>query len=111
MSIGSLGIVAGLAGTPLTQRAAELEKAERESADKAREIKAEQRAEQSAGIGQTEEDSQAGERDADGRRPWEHPSAKQPAAGDTAADVVAEVAPSRTKDPTGERGGELDLTG
>jgi hypothetical protein len=111
MSIGSLGIVGSLAGSPLSQRAAEVERAERESADRAREAKSEQRAEQSAGIGQTEEDSQAGERDADGRRPWEHPAAKQPPAPETAADAVAEVAPSRAKDPTGERGSELDLTG
>ena len=111
MSIGSLGIVGGLAGTPLTQRAAEVERAERESADQARETKADQRAEQSAGIGQTEEDSQAGERDADGRRPWEHPATKQPANADAAADSVGEAAPYRAKDPTGERGSELDLTG
>jgi hypothetical protein len=109
MSIGSFGIVGGLAGTPLTQRAAEVEKTERESADKAREAKADQRAEQSAGIGQTQEDSQAGERDADGRRPWEHPPAKQELTEDATADVE-EMVP-RAKDPTGERGSELDLTG
>ena len=108
MSIGSLGIVGGLAGTPLTQRAAEIEKAERESADQAREAKAELRAEQAAGIGKTEEDSQAGERDADGRRPWEHPATK-PAATETLP--AASDMPALAKDPTGERGSELDLVG
>jgi hypothetical protein len=111
MSIGSLGIVAGLAGSPLSQRVADVERAERESADKARETKAEQRAEQSAGIGQTEEDSQAGERDADGRRPWEHPTSK-PAATETPATTPATTdVPALVKDPTGERGSELDLVG
>jgi len=111
MSIGSLGIVGGLAGTPLTQRAAEVERAERESADQARETKADQRAEQSAGIGQTEEDSQAGERDADGRRPWEHPPAKPAASEDSGTITGAGEAPPLAKDPSGERGSELDLVG
>ena len=71
MSIGSLGIVGSLAGTALPQRAAEAERAERETTDQDRAAEASQQAENAAGIGQTEEDSQASERDADGRRLWE----------------------------------------
>jgi hypothetical protein len=111
MSIGSLGIVGGLAGTPLTQRTAETERAERESADQAREAKAENRAEQAAGIGQTAEDSEAQERDADGRRPWEHPSGKHAPPAESPPIAAATSAPTLAKDPSGGCGGELDLVG
>lgn len=110
MSIGSLGIVGGLAGAPLSQRAAEVERAEREAADQARESQADKRAEQASGIGQTEEDSQASERDADGRRPWEHPAEKKPESPDLPPPADA-AGPVRAKDPTGNSGSQLDLVG
>ena len=110
MSIGSLGIVGGLAGMPLSQRTAELERAERETAEQAREAKAAEKAEDAAGIGQTEEDSQAAERDADGRRPWEQ-QGKPKAAANQDPPAESGPVPARPKDPTGERGGELDLVG
>ena len=72
MSIGSLGIVGGLAGTALPQRAAETDRVQREASDQTRAADASQQAENAAGIGQTEEDSQTSERDADGRRLWEN---------------------------------------
>ena len=78
MSIGSLGIVGSLAGTALAQKSAEVDKTQRDAADAARKTEATSRAESAEGIGQTEEESQAGERDADGRRLWERP-AKKPA--------------------------------
>lgn len=109
MSIGSLGIVGGLAASPLSQRAAETDRAERDTADKARQLKGEVKAEQAAGIGQTEEDSRASDRDADGRRPWEFPAGLQSElSGETPVDSAAD---SRAKDPTGETGGQLDLVG
>jgi hypothetical protein len=111
MSIGSLGIVGGLAGSPLSQRASEIERAEREAADRAGESKANERAEQAAGIGQTAEDSEAQERDADGRRPWEHPAAKKPAVATSTQPTAADPPPTLAKDPTGQCGGELDLVG
>lgn len=111
MSIGSLGIVGGLAGTPLSQRAAETDRAERETTEQTRRTQADDRAEQSAGIGQTEEDSGASDRDADGRRPWELPAStskvKSPV---TAADDAADLS-GRPKDPRGETGTRLDLLG
>jgi type II secretory pathway pseudopilin PulG len=111
MSIASLGIIGGLASTTAPQRAAETERAERQSVDQARTAETAERAENAAGIGQTEEDSQTSERDADGRRPWEKPTtdkkttAKKP--DDTATDPLSPLA----KDPTGECGGQLDLVG
>jgi hypothetical protein len=106
MSIGSLGTIGSFAATPLPQRAAEADKAERETTDAARATQGERAAEAAAGIGETEEDSQAAERDADGRRLWEAPPAK------AADESVPEAnAASLGKDPTGESGSELDLVG
>jgi hypothetical protein len=107
MSIGSLGIVGGLAGTPLTQRAAEAEKTQRETVEQTRTAQASEQAENAAGIGQTEEDSQTAERDADGRRLWEEQRRKnkpeQPAG--------SEWVPPLAKDPSGTCGGQVDLVG
>ena len=108
MSIGSLGIVGSLAGTALTQKAAEVDKTQRDAADAARQTDAAQRAESAEGIGQTEEESQAGERDADGRRLWERP-AKKPSQKTEAES--ASTSTTLAKDPAGISGGILDLTG
>ena len=110
MNIGTLGIVGGLAGSPLTQRTAETDRAERESSDQAREAKTNERAELAAGIGQTEEDSEAQERDADGRRPWEQAAKPQPQPAEELP-PESDAKAVRPKDPSGERGGELDLVG
>ena len=73
MSISSLGLVGSLAATPMPQKAADIDKAAGAAADQAREAEASRQAEAAAGIGETEEDSQAADRDADGRRLWEAP--------------------------------------
>jgi hypothetical protein len=106
MSIGSLGIVGSLAGTPSPQRASETERVERETVDKARESDAADRAESAAGIGEAEGDSQASERDADGRRLWEMPALPT----DESPQDLALPA-SGSKDPTGQTGVNLDLLG
>jgi hypothetical protein len=108
MSIGSLGIVGGLAGTAVPQRAAEAERVQRETTEQGRAAEAGEKAENAAGIGQTEEDSQASERDADGRRLWE----KQDGPKKKPAELVdSESRVPVAKDPTGTCGGELDLVG
>ena len=61
MSIASLGIVGGLAGTALPQRAAEIERTERETTEQQRADEATQGAENAAGIGETSEDSRTAE--------------------------------------------------
>jgi len=109
MSIGSLGLIGSLATTPLPQKAADAEKTVRDAADQAREVQANRQAEAAAGIGETEEDSQASERDADGRRLWEQPPAKPPPPEEAAGSE--EALPHLSKDPSGESGGELDLVG
>jgi len=109
MSIGSLGLIGSLATTPLPQKAADADKSVRDAADQSREAEAARQAEAAAGIGETEEDSQASERDADGRRLWEQQQGKQPPAEEEA--VLADSPPPLNKDPSGESGGELDLVG
>ena len=108
MSIGSLGIVGSLAGTALTQKSAEVDKTQREAADAARQKDAAARAESAEGIGQTEEESQAEERDADGRRLWERQPKQAVDEAEPAASTRDEVV---AKDPEGISGGILDLTG
>jgi len=107
MSIGSLGIVGGLAGTPLPQRAVEAEKTQRETIEQARAAQASEQAENAAGIGQTEEDSQTSERDADGRRLWEEQRRAKTPPEQTGGDVRSAPA----KDPSGNCGGILDVVG
>ena len=109
MSIGSLGLIGSLATTPMPQKAADADRSVRDAADQGREAQAAKQAEAAAGIGETEEDSQASERDADGRRLWERPPAKQSAADETADSD--ETQSNLCKDPHGESGGELDLVG
>lgn len=108
MSISSLGLIGSLATSPLPQKGTETDKAVRSAADQAREIEAVRQAEAAAGIGQTEEDSQAAERDADGRRLWEAPTEKREGEGEPSQE---DPATPLSKDPAGEAGGELDLLG
>lgn len=109
MSMGPLGSVgAGAAGSPLAQvRAGDAERT-KETTDRDRLRSADLKAEQSAGVGETDgEDHVTSERDADGRRPWEEsPSVKDGAGEDDA--------PPRTAwppDPAGQAGTLLDLSG
>ncbi len=109
MSVGPLpSVAAGASGTTLAQaKGADLDRAQQESASHQRRIEAEQRAENAAGIGQADgEDHESSERDADGRRPWE-------IGGRTRSpDAHADEPPTRLgKDPTGQAGTLLDLTG
>ena len=110
MSIGSLGIVGSLAGTTLVQKSADVDKTQRDAADAARKTEAAALAESAEGIGQTEEESQAEERDADGRRLWERP-AKKPADEQNEEITASTPAIALVKDPEGISGGTLDLTG
>ena len=108
MSIGSLGIVGGRAASHVSQQAADTDRAARDSANQARQLKSQIQAEAAAGIGKAEEDPATSERDADGRRPWEIPGGQ--AVQDKPPAKEAAIPPSG-KDPTGEAGGNLDLVG
>jgi hypothetical protein len=106
MTIQSLGMIGGFATTGAGQRAADVDRTPRDASEQGRAVQAAERAEAAAGIGQTEEDAQTSERDADGRRLWEAPpqaSSTTPASADTP--------PALSKDATGQRGNELDVVG
>jgi type II secretory pathway pseudopilin PulG len=112
MSIGSLGIVGSLASSTLPQRTAAAEQVQSNATSHAREAQAELKAEAAAGIGRTEEDSESGERDADGRRAWELPGHGQSGQEDPQSHQTTEPSSDdlpRSTDPLAEAGGSLDL--
>jgi hypothetical protein len=108
MNIGATtGALTSAAGAPLSQTAgAEAERTQKDSSVQQRIADAQAKSEKASGIGQTEQDSEASERDADGRRLWEDTTKKKDAA-------VAEEAesPRQAKDASGMSGNSLDLTG
>ena len=65
----------------------------------------EQNAEKSSGIGETQHDQEASDRDADGRRIWEVDEVNK-ATGEEQARK-----PRQSKDASGDCGNALDLTG
>ena len=104
MSIGPLGIAAGVVGTPLAQTAgSEVERAHGEVGAQRRQVYYEGKAEAAAGVGQPDgEDHETDERGPDGRRPWE--DRRQPRR-DAPQDVPQSADPSR------QSGNLLDLDG
>jgi hypothetical protein len=80
--------------------------AQQDAAVQARHAAAERQAENAAGIGRMDQDEATSDRDADGRRLWERPPAGQ--AND---EGEPNKAPPTNKDPTGQAGSQLDLSG
>jgi hypothetical protein len=109
------GTLTSAAGAPLSQTAgAETERAQKDAIAQRRTTDADQHAEKSAGIGQTEQDQETSERDADGRRLWERPAGKDKnPATDSAINPTTEGEAQlrQSKDPSGQSGTQLDLTG
>ena len=102
------GIIGSAAGAPLSQTAgSETERTAKEGQCQSRLIDAQQSAERAAGIGQTGEDQESSERDADGRRLWEAPAKRGAATAAEPSDEPARL----SKDATGQCGNQLDLTG
>jgi len=105
------GIVSSAAGAPLSQTAgSEAERAQKEALTQHRQIDADLLAEKAAGIGQTDEDQESSERDADGRRLWEAPAGADKNKDNKNADAAENIA-RQSKDATGQSGTQLDLTG
>lgn len=110
MSVGPMGgLPASAAGAPLAQtKGSDVDRAQQDSAAQQRRVQTDQKAEMAAGIGETDgEDHATGERDADGRRLWEQMpgGSEQNDADENGSDQ------SRVKDPTGQSGSLLDLSG
>ena len=111
MSVGPMGMIGSIAGTPLSQtKGSEVEKATEDTAQQTRAERADEKAEKASGIGQTEEDSEASDRDADGRRLWED-SGRSSQDEPSNAEAVPPGESPKSKDPTGMSGNTLDLTG
>ena len=104
--IPTSGVLGSAAGAPLSQSTgAAGGSAAKEAAALERRLATDEKAEQAGGIGETEEDEQADERDADGRRLWER---RGKAASST--DENDDSTPL-SKDTTGAAGNSLDLVG
>jgi hypothetical protein len=104
------GLMSSAAGVPLSQsKGSETERAQKDSLAQNRQVDANQKAELASGIGQTEQDEESSERDADGRRLWESPT--KPGNESSGEDPVVEITTRQSKDATGQAGTKLDLTG
>ncbi len=111
MSVGPMtGVASSAAGAPLSQTSgSETERAQKDSSARQRQVDSAEKSEKAAGIGQTEEDQGISERDADGRRFWE--AAEEQKKSESEGEQASAKTPRQTKDPTGNSGSELDLTG
>lgn len=109
MSIGFGGLLGSASGVSLSQTSgSETERALKDSHAHHRAVDANQKAEMAAGIGQTAQDQESSERDADGRRFWEVAEVQTEEAGESA---LASPTARLSKDATGQSGTKLDLTG
>ena len=113
-SVGPLGgIPASAAGAPLSQaRGSDAERNAQDVNSSERRSQSADKAQKAAGIGQTEGDQEASERDADGRRLWEDMTDDQ-AEDEGPQEKPRDETPTRppTKDAHGQAGNQLDLTG
>ena len=115
MSIGPTGIVGSAAGSPLSQaKGTDTEKAQQDTANQANKIRNEKSAEMASGVGETEQDEQAQDGEPDGRRLWEKTGDGQQeddteGQSDSQAEPVEET--PQSKDASGQRGNNIDLTG
>lgn len=106
MSVGPMGMAGSAAGAPLAQgKGSDVNRSQQDTGEQNRQTQAAEKAEKAAGIGETEQDQEASDRDADGRRLWEH----VPEGKDNEEEQNEEKHAGR--DPTGQVGGRLDLNG
>jgi hypothetical protein len=84
------------------------ERTAQHASEQARQATSEHKAESASGVGETEQDEQASDRDADGRRLWEGREDKSSAAEQDASPATDTP---KSKDPTGTSGANLDLSG
>jgi hypothetical protein len=110
MSVGPMGIAGAVAASPQAQRGgSETERASQDRANQVRSAKSGEKAEKAAGIGSMEEDQAASDRDADGRKIWEQ-GAEGASTEEQSTETIEGNAP-QSKDPTGQTGTKLDLSG
>jgi hypothetical protein len=109
--IPTSGIVVSAAGIGLAQTGGlDAIRAQQAATAQQRHAESALRAEDTAGIAATDgEDQETNDRDADGRRQWEFSGAQQHQSADQ--DAADSNVPHLPKDPSGESGNELDLSG
>ncbi len=109
MSIGPFsGVQGSAAGAPLSQtKGSETEKNQQQASATQRKVDSVEKSEKASGIGTTEGDQQASDRDADGRRIYEDPNDPQTENPDSSKSPD----PPKSKDTTGQSGSHLDLMG
>jgi len=110
MSVGPFGgIGASAAGAPLSQSSgSEADRAQKETANQQRAVQNDRKADEAAGVAAADgEEKETAERDADGRRLWE----VGPEGDAAEQEAAAESEDHQAKDPTGNRGQNLDLSG
>lgn len=110
MSIGPFGgVVGSAAGAPLSQsKGSETDSSTQAGAAK-RQTDAAEKAEAASGIGTTEEDQQAGDRDANGQRMYE--DVLEIESTDEEDELNGETPPPTRKPDTDDTGSKLDLLG
>jgi hypothetical protein len=115
MNIAAMGITAGMAAQTAQTRLNEIERVQHDATVQERVTESAQEAEQAEGIGVTHEEAAAGERDADGRLPWQFSEHAQAPSDDATTSTEHAEQPSEithhAKDPHGVSGTHLDLDG
>ena len=108
MSVVPTGLAGAFAGAPLAQtKGSEIERAQQYTQVRQRQANSQARTADAAGVAAADgEDTQAHDRDADGRQFWVRPGPTQPV-----DEAVEPAGPQQSKDPHGESGSQLDLTG
>ncbi|MCA9119758.1 MAG: hypothetical protein H6822_34600 [Planctomycetaceae bacterium] len=110
MSVGPMGMAGSVAGSLPQIRSADAGRAEKQAVDQARQTQSDHKAESAAGVGETSQDEQASDRDADGRRLWEAPL-NETNNGGTNEEANENLQVPQSRDPTGTSGSQLDLSG
>lgn len=114
MSMGPMGMAGSIAGGLPQAATADSDRIKQQASEQTRQADSDRKAESASGVGETEQDEQASDRDADGRRLWEKSPGENSEADDQEA-TPGTATPSRealkSKDPTGLSGGKLDLSG
>jgi len=110
MSVGSSSLLIAAVAAPLAQsRGTEIDRAQQVAAAHERQLRSEALADSAGGIAAADgEDNQAGDRDADGRLPWQmQPSAEQ---DEEASAGKPSRARRTTQEPAPQSGLRLDVT-
>lgn len=105
MSVGSLAgmVAASFAGSQSAEKNSGNSERAGEARNTERQVESREKADKAAGVGSADEQSDAaGDRDADGRRPWER--IRRPGGR-------SEDEPTRSIDASGQLGKSLDLSG